>query len=521
MPFNILKSNKLQALPFHSFLVVTFQILTIYAANVNIAKISSAMLVLLMAVIITAVMFLLFSFITKDIKRAAIFVTFYCFLFFAYGRLYDIVPGLPIAGWVIGRNKFLLVLYALIIIASTLWIIRSLWCRKYIETITYFLNIFSLGLVIVAALTALISFDRATFGIKTNVEVNKSDIKREAHPALHSRKNILKPNVYCLFFDSYASHKVLKKYYGWDDSRVVEALRGRGFSVNRNAYANYPFTALSIGSTLNMRYIHEDRGFIDAMSKGGYLSEILEQNEVMQRFNSEGYDVVHVEQKFNNYINTKGIYNLLSNDFFSMVVHVSILRVIEFEITADALRNKRLTNIEELKLFNVPEKPAFIYSHIICPHPPYIFNADGSKPSLLDSAFGRYENKRGYINQVRFIGTQIIEIVDSLRRRDPRAVIIIQADHGHGYIIGDYLLDLKRPPLEFLDAQYGILQAIYLPQGIVMPEIITSVNLFRYVINALFDEKLEVLPDRAFFTRIKEPFIFYEVTSELEHIKNE
>lgn len=76
----------------------------------------------------------------------------------------------------------------------------------------------------------------------------------------------------------------------------------------------------------------------------------------------------------------------------------------------------------------------------------------------------------------------------------------------------------KRPPLEFLDAQFGIISAIYLPQSIMMPENFSPVNLFRYLFNALFDAKLEVLPDRTIFTKIKEPWAFYEVTNDIKRL---
>lgn len=511
---------KLQSLPFHPFLVVFFQILTIYAINVNIADINAAMFVLLIAFIFTALLFFLSSFITKDVKRAAIVVTFFIFLFFTYGRLYNIVFGLTISGLLIGRNKYLLPLYALIAIAGALWIFRSQWCKKYLERINYFLNMFSLGLVIVAALVAITNFDWITFGRIKHAEQQNISINKE----VHRRKNILQPNVYYIILDSYASHRTLEKYYDWDDSGIVEAFRMHGFSVNKNAYSNYPFTALSLAATLNMRYIHEDRGFIDAISKEGYLAQKFKQNEVMERFKSEGYDVVsggHRSQKNKNEI-YRGYSTSSSNEFLATVVNVSILHLIERELIADILRKDILDKLEYLRLSEVPQKPTFVFSHILCPHPPYLFNADGTKPALFVSVWGRFESKEGYINQVRFIGTQIIEIVDSLRRRDPSAVIIVQADHGQTYVLGDYRVDRKRQPIEFLDAQYGIISAIYLPPGLMIPEKITPVNLFRYLFNALFDSKLEVLPDRAFFTKInKEPYEFYEVTSVLKRLKNE
>ena len=537
MSINVSKSMKFKSLPFHPFLVIFFQILTIYAINVNTANISAVMLVLLIAIIFTALFFLLLSFITKNIKRSAIVVTFYCFLFFTYGRLFDIISGLPIAELVIGRSRYLLPLYGLIVIAGTLWIFRSQWCKKYLEGITYFFNMFSFGLVLVAVLIAITNFDWNTFAGKTHRESATIGSNKEIRQVSQSRKrDILQPNVYYIILDSYASHRVLKKYYGWDDSGVVDAFRARGFFVNKNAYSNYYITYLSLGATLNMRYIHEERGFIDAIDKQGYSKHQIEQNRVMERFKSEGYDVIS-NKWFGDYRfpNKKhglfgGDVSLLSDEFTALVMDISILRIIETELTLDSLRNDILTELEYLRMSNVPKKPTFMFSHILCPHLPHIFNADGSKPDFWERVLESFEGKgyikkgyikKGYMEQVRFIGAQIIEVVDSLRSRDPSAVIIVQADHGFGHIIGEYSASRKRPPPEFIDAQFGILSAIYLPSGIMMPEKVTPVNLFRYIFNALFDAKLEVLSDRAFFRANNGPDVFYDVTNDLKHIKDE
>jgi hypothetical protein len=519
-------STKLRSIPFHPFLVVSFQILTIYATNVNTANITAAMYVLFAALFATALFFILISFITRDTRRTAISVTFYAFLFFAYGRIYDVVPGLPIAGFMIGRNSYLLVLYALIVLSGTYWIFRSRLCEKHLEGINSFFNRFGFGLVLISVFVGMANFDGAKFGIKKPTETKKLDINKEPRPVSENRKGktVLRPDVYYIIMDSYASHRVLKKYYDWDDSGVVEALRTHGFSVNGNACSNYPFTSLSIGATLNMRYVHEDRGFIEAGNKYGYLRQLITENKVMERFRAEGYQVVSNEI-FQDYTllnrkqgGEKNDASLFSDEFVALVIHVSILRIIEKELTADAMRQDVLSDLEELKRSDSKNKPTFVFSHILCPHPPYIFNADGSKPKIFESAWGRFENSKQYVQQVRFVGKQIVEIVDSIQRRDPGAVIIVQADHGHGYVVGGHLLDRNKPPLDFLDAQFGILNAMYLPPGINMPGKNTPVNLFRYLFNALFDDKLEILPDRAFFTPIKEPYVFYEVTEDINRL---
>jgi hypothetical protein len=509
-------------------MAVTFQILTLYAINVNIVKVSAVARVFLIAVLFTSIIFILLLFITKDMKRSAILVTFYCFLFFTYGRLLDIIWGFSIAGLIIGRSRYLISLYALISIAGTLWIFRSQFCNKYVDGITSFLNMLSLVLFFIAALVTITNFDWITFRSKKHLEFNNFGINKETNQVSQSRKIIFQPNFYFIILDSYTSPRVLKKYYDWDDSGVVDALCARGFSVNKNAYSNYNFTDLSLGATLNMRYIHEDQEFIDAKSKSGYLSRAREQNKVMERFKSEGYDVVSIigDDRFpkNKLSMFGGTKSLFSSDFEYLVVHVSILRIFESILMFENKRKVTVTILEQLKRLDIPNKPTFMYAHIMCPHDPYVFNADGTKPKLYKNDIGEFENnegdrKKAYIEQVKFIGTQIIDITDGLRNRDPNAIIIVQADHGLG--LGYHIFHPKRPPLEYIDSRYGILSAIYLPPGIKMPEKITPVNLFTYLFNAFFNAKLEILPNRAFFTAITEPYKFFEVTNDLKSLTSE
>ena len=521
MQTKVFKRIIFKSLPSHPLMVASFQVLTIYAINVNITNISTVTVLLSMAISITLLFFLFLSYITNDVKRAAIVVTFFCFLFFTYGRLYDVISVLSMFKGVTGRHRYLLPLYIIVAIFGTLWIYRSQLFVKYIETVTYFLNMSGIALVLVAVSMAIINFDWITFGRDISTKSNNSVNKNEDDRGSQGKIKDIQPNVYFIIFDSYSSHKVLNKYYDWDDSGVVDALRAHGFIVNKNAYSNYPFTYLSVAATLNMQYIHEDQGFIDAISKKGYLSSHIKQNKVTERFKSEGYEISingGFFQKINRAVNNKA--SIFQDEFVDLVIQISILRILESKYILDRNRMDIINQIEYLKFSNVPKKPTFIFEHVLCPHFPQSFKADGSKPEFYDLYQGTYE-KNNYIEQVRFIGAQIIEIIDSIILRDPKAVIIVQSDHGFGAPMGNHLLNHTMPPIEFIDAQYGIISAIYTPPDFIIPERITPVNLFRYVFNNLFDAKYEIFPDRAFFTRYIEPYAFYEVTDQIKQLTGE
>ncbi len=507
--------------PYHPLLISSFHVLLLFAVNINQTDIGPALKVLILALLVTILLFSVAAVISRDPGRAASLTTLTILLFFSYGRLFDIVPGIRIGSVVIGRNKFLLPMYGLAAVLGIAWIYRGRMYVKKEKEIHRFLNVFGLALVTGTVIMGALGYDWWAGGHGRDRRGQGESPKNSAPISAPRRKGQDLPNIYYMVFDSYASPRVLQRYYQWDDSAFIGALRQRGFVVTENAFSNYPFTSLSVASTLNMGYVHEESDFREARSKSAFLIKRIEKNLVMDSFVAQGYDIVMPDLWESRY-RSDAKPGRPSNDavrknreFADLVVHTSLLRVIEKELSAKILRENILSSLHKLRHAERPVRPTFLYAHIICPHPPYLFRRDGSPADLFSSAWGRIENSDGYIQQVRFIGAQILRIVDDIRNRDPQGVIIVQGDHGHGYVVGDHLLNRDLPPKAFLTAQFGILSAVSLPPGLVLPPCVTPVNQFRYLLNALFGAGYSKLPERALFTPIKEPFRFHDVTSVL------
>ena len=60
-----------------------------------------------------------------------------------------------------------------------------------------------------------------------------------------------------------------------------------------------------------------------------------------------------------------------------------------------------------------------------------------------------------------------------------------------------------------------ILNAIYSPLKLNIPAESTPVNLFRYIFNELFEDNYSILPDKSYFAIIKQPYMFHDVTDDL------
>lgn len=505
------------------FLLSIYQILTIYSINTNEVSFSTMLIITLFSFIFSGVVFFILS-IKLNYGMAGIITSLFIFSFFVYGRILNFFISFEIPGLLLNRNKYLLPIFILILISLTFFILRNNKFKNNLLNITYLFNQFSAGLLIFVIIFAAFDYDWTKLSKNNDYVFEKTELKNKQvnRPSHLSGK----PNVYWLIFDSYPNKNVLNKYYKWDNSKFLKSLEDKNFIIDNYARSNYCFTGASIASTLNMRYIHLDTAFNQARNQDTYISMFYKNNFVMNRFKANGYEVVtNLNNKNINIINNKK--SLLSNDFTQLVIHVSILRIFENELITNQLRNETLALINGLINYNRSEKPTFFAVHFMLPHSPFIFNADGSRPKYFESAFAKFEHKEKFIEQVRYSEKKIIEIVDSIKKKDNNSLIIIQADHGFG---GDddfkYLNrnstaaknnSKDKPPSGYIGQRFGILSAIFSPYELNIPKKSSPVNLFRHIFNKIFNDDNLYLPDESYFTTIKQPYFFHNVTEDINN----
>jgi hypothetical protein len=140
--------------------------------------------------------------------------------------------------------------------------------------------------------------------------------------------------------------------------------------------------------------------------------------------------------------------------------------------------------------------PKFVFAHILLPHDPYVFKADGSP--LSDDEAKAAPERQLYADHLAFANSQIKEIVGYLLAgaEQTRPIVIIEGDEGP---LMCQSVDCVMNTPEYLRIRLGNLVAMYLP-GVdaVLPDTFTSVNTFRVVLREYFGAELEPLPDRSF-----------------------
>jgi hypothetical protein len=249
-----------------------------------------------------------------------------------------------------------------------------------------------------------------------------------------------------------------------------------------------------------------------------YFTDLTKSNNIMAVLKDCGYQIVTIESGFyftdhfdadvilGNGVGTNEFESLLLADS-PVDVLADELNLEPSELSYEAHRQRVLYSFETLESLHNLSGPKFVFTHILSPHPPFVFDQSGQ---AIEPKHAYYigdgddyqgdldEYLAGYPAQIQFINHKIIQAIDLLLANSAAPpVIIIQGDHGPGS-----RLVWDSPEQTCLWERTPILNAYYLPEegeGSLYPSI-SPVNSFRVVLNAYFNADLPLLPDRTYFT---------------------
>jgi hypothetical protein len=374
-----------------------------------------------------------------------------------------------------------------------------------------------------------------------------------------------KPDVYYLLFDRYANDTTLKNIYNYDNTPLLNFLNTEGFVTRKDSYANYPFTMMSVSSTLAMNYqtkigaeFKDDAGSFQAAFP---YRTILDNPPVVQELKKQGYSYNQISSWWDF---TRGIpaanseptrsFELrmfgksfwltdLQRDIFGKSVlfplldkglHIDNLTVAAYQNDRNPTQNFE-TQVAAVKKIASSSKstaaPQFTFAHFLSPHDPYIFDNTGATPKYnQDRTDEGADETVKYTNQVTYLNTQIQSIIASIRQDDPKAVIVLQADEGpypkefRGTLTPTHYYDPINLQLPQMRQKFGVLASYYLPgvsQGATTSPINANVNAFRFVLNQYLGYQLPLLPDCQFTTGDKYKLYNYQqVTGKLDGTTN-
>lgn len=509
--------SKVQIKFLYPLLLAVYPVL--YLFNKNFDRLSASDLIWPSCIALTFVAILLFisKIIFKSWDKSALFVTLFYLLLFSFKPLKKIIKQINRSIGHHGNTVEALIVIGLalilVIIAIKLW-------RK-----------------IPAALNAFIGFTTVTlFALQLWVSLTESlnpenQTKLAISPNFPTSKILApkqKPNIYYLVFDGLGRLDILREMYKVDTKEFEKTLSELGFHIPSNSHSNYMQTLLSLSSTLNMTYLDKISNKVSKKSENrSILGDSLKNNFVMGLLKSLGYSsifhwtgysgtkLIKADKTYGEELGIQEFENLILNQtFLPPLLHK--MRILKSPYSVH--RERILSTLDRIPSSDLEKSPRFVMAHVMAPHPPFIFEKDGS---LIDSdkTFGffdadsfqgsREDYVNGYSKQVTYILNRIEEIATKITETDPTAIIIIQGDHGPGSeLIWE---SLERSNMKERAAAFIALR--------VSPELqeqisvsITPVNSFRLIFNHYFGTTFERLPDKTYFSKWKSPYDFVDVT---------
>ncbi len=445
-----------------------------------------------------------------DAHRAALAASVLIVAFFGYGYAVEPVQGF---GWLPHGTRLAPQLWlALPVAAGVAWILVRL-----VRSSASLLDLSRVVAVVLAALTVL-NAGTVAFGARGLEPSDALRLEAELTPAAS-------PDIYYIIPDGYASERVLHEVYGYNNGPWLDGLEARGFAVPANASSNYPMSALSLASSLNMVYL--DPLAVEMGRSENWMAalERTENSNVLRLLAGAGYHTIHVGSGWGATASNPHFAQEVDcggpTSFTMELIHYSALRLVENALVGAALRDRIDCQFDAVAEVAGDQRPTFTFAHVIAPHPPFVFAADGSanRNGELELAGDPWMDHAGYVAQLQYINSRIDATVDAILSTSPDAVILIQGDHGTAsrFAARDgrtlpVLPDEPGPELRAaIQERFGILAAFHVP-GLQVPDTVSPVNSFRLVFNHLFGSDFEVLEHHNWYAGYARPYSFTDVT---------
>jgi hypothetical protein len=488
--------STLARVPLHPLLLAAFAVLSVYAGNL--AEVLPVDLggpggPLARAITGAVVVLVLCAVGFRDWRRGAVVASALVAGFSMFGRVASALDDLAlpeviqVAGW------------GVLIGASVVVAVRA---RGSLDGATLALNMFTLVLVALTLLTIL-PYESG------RVVAGSSDRVALTEPIVATRRP--ERDIYLIVLDRYGSDWSISHRFGIAGDALPDWLTSQGFQVVPGARANYRATDFSLASMLSMRMLDEYSTRPGrASGDRTYARSRLERPEVAAFLQANGYSYYQLGSWYGpTQTNQLADVTLTWNEdteFEAVLRESTLLPLVDRwlgrqEGEGDEYRDdaRAAIGFQFRQLQRLPSVPGrkFVFAHVLLPHPPYVFDADGDV--VVKATAETVPERDLFRDQLAYTDSQVRATVEALLAgpdaSDP--IVVIMGDEGP-FLCRN--VDCVDDSARRLGIRFGALGAYYLPDQPAgfFPDDHSHVNTFRAILSAYFGAELPPLPDRSY-----------------------
>jgi len=317
------------------------------------------------------------------------------------------------------------------------------------------------------------------------------------------------PDIYVILLDAFPGDRAAKRATdGYDPDAFPAALQSRGFDVIRDSHSNYLLTPLTLTSMFWMRHIVDipalDPPHGPLAQDWWRLKQALNDAPAIADLREDGYEVISVDGGYA-HAHFDRVDRFIAQptppELELAVINNTRMHKLLAAVAPDVLPALARTRIDDVfaQAGSVAREPhdrqRFVFVHVAAPHPPWVFNADGSPrdPGYVsvtgEGAVPVQDSIDAGFDQATYIARQTTDVVDEILENSATPpVIIVMSDHGPG---ADF--SWTAPDASDYVSRASNFMAAYTPghPGLIGDRL-TPVNLFP----TLFDPYLGVHVDR-------------------------
>ena len=374
-----------------------------------------------------------------------------------------------------------------------------------------------------------------TSGNKDDIPVHSLDAAKDLITKKSTRTvvatNAELPDLQIVILDAYGRDDVIKSYYDYDNQPFLSALRSKGFSVATRSHANYTQTVLSVASMLNFRPVDQLKKATD-VALAGVVTNTVDSAILWKILPKHGHKIIRIPSGTNlTAMPTEDLtFASNANIVMSYQVETALRLLIErTPLSLIPLIDESNVRVHRQQLRDVFRfwamstelaEPKATFVHVLAPHPPFVFDADGNpvQPNgrtftLLDGkklveVIGKAKYQSAYVAQLKAINTKVLSTISTIDAKPHRDTItVIIGDHGPRMN-----LDWGSAKGTDMDEVKGTLMAVRIParykNSIGDIDKCSPLTLLHRIATKVYGAQIPPVDDFSYYSSLNEPFDF-------------
>lgn len=377
---------------------------------------------------------------------------------------------------------------------------------RFGSRVTRFMSVLGAALILVVVLSTVQqrSFQDAVADVQADLSARHAETFDPAAP-----------DIYAILLDAYPGDDAATLDPTFDADAFPAALAARGFEVERHARSNYLTTRLTVATMLANQHVEAapelDPPLGNQAGDARRLREFGDDGIVFRALRDAGYETITVPspaahlglRRVDRVVDPPG-----ASEFELVLLRTTWLGAaldrFAPDFFASGARAQVLANYVSAEAIAAEDhsRPRFVWVHILAPHEPIVFRADGSPVPGAEVFNTAFKDPAGASNPTEridatfsyayFVADRTITLVDKIIASSKReAVVVVFSDHGT-----DIRFNAADPLASDLNERSSVVLAIRSPgRNGLLPSGTTPIGVLPRVLNAYLGTSLPLRAD--------------------------